>query len=192
MGRLDNQVIIVTGGGHGFGAGIARRLDSEGASVIIADMSDKTAESVIADLKNASHFVKMDVSKEADWKRLISEAESKFGGITCVVNNAGTSHPNKASDLVSDDEFDRCFNVNVKSVFYSAKLILPRWKDGRVKGSFINIASVGATRPRPGLTWYNASKAAVHNATKSLAAEYGPHGIRVNSICPLLVVSIHC
>jgi len=87
---------------------------------------------------------------------------------------------------VTEDDFDRCFNVNVKSIFFSIGAFVPKLLEEKRPGVIINIASIGATRPRPGLVWYNASKGAVWNATKGLAAEYGPYGIRVNSICPLL------
>jgi NAD(P)-dependent dehydrogenase (short-subunit alcohol dehydrogenase family) len=90
---------------------------------------------------------------------------------------------------VTEDEFDRVFAVNVKSIFYSARHIIPNLINQSTGGSIINIASIGALRPRPGLVWYNASKAAVTNATKGLAAEYGPHQIRVNSILPLLTAT---
>jgi NAD(P)-dependent dehydrogenase (short-subunit alcohol dehydrogenase family) len=87
---------------------------------------------------------------------------------------------------VTEDEFDKVFTVNVKSIFHSTRHFIPNLINQGEGGSIINIASIGASRPRPGLVWYNASKAAVANATKGLASEYGDKQIRINSICPLL------
>lgn len=102
------------------------------------------------------------VTSSADWAKLVQTAESKFGGVDCVVNNAGTSYKNKPTLEVTDDEFDRVFAVNVKSVYLSVPVAVPALKK-RGGGSIINIASIGAMRPRPGLVWYNASKGAVAN-----------------------------
>ena len=87
---------------------------------------------------------------------------------------------------VTENEFDRCFRVNVKSIYHSIAVVVPKMIEQKSGGAIVNVASIGAMRPRPGLVWYNSSKGAVTNATKGLAAEYGPHQIRVNSVCPLL------
>jgi len=135
------------------------------------------------------HFIKMNVTSEADWETVIENTLAKWGRIDILVNNAGTSYRNKPTVEVTEDEFDKVFSVNVKSIFHSARHFIPNLINQSSGGSIINIASIGALRPRPGLVWYNASKAAVSNATKGLAAEYGPHQIRVNAILPLLTAT---
>jgi NAD(P)-dependent dehydrogenase (short-subunit alcohol dehydrogenase family) len=184
--RLQGKVAIITGGGSGFGEGISKRFAQEGAKVIIADMNPTGGERVAATNPSSMAFVQADVTKEEDWKSLISTTIQKYGRIDILVNNAGTSYKNKPTLEVTEEEFDRVFSVNVKSIFFGAAHFIPKLMEQKQGGSMINIASIGATRPRPGLVWYNSSKAAVWNATKGLAAEYGPHQIRVNSLCPLL------
>jgi len=186
LSRLQGKVAIVTGGGSGFGAAIARRFGEEGAKVIVTDINVAGGEKVAAQNSANLVFQRMDVTQESDWKATVDLAFSKFGGLDVLVNNAGTSYPNKPTVEVTDDEWERVFKVNVKSIFLSAKVVLPRLIEQAKGGSIINISSTGATRPRPGLVWYNASKGAVTNATKGLAAEYGPHNIRINSVAPLL------
>jgi len=132
------------------------------------------------------HFIKTNVALEADWENLMENTLAKWGRMDILINNAGTSYKNKPTIDVTEDEFDKVFAVNVKSIFHSARHFIPNLINQGEGGSIVNIASIGATRPRPGLVWYNASKAAVTNATKGLAAEYGDKQVRVNSVCPLL------
>jgi len=179
-------VAIVTGGGSGYGEGIAHTFGAQGAQVIIADINDEGGKRVAATLPSNLTFFHTNVAKEDDWKALIEFTVQKFGKIDILVNNAGTSYKNKPTLEVTEEEFDRVFLVNVKSIFFSIAAIIPQLLSQNTTASIINIASTGATRPRPGLVWYNASKGAVQNATKGLASEYGKHGIRINSICPLL------
>jgi len=184
--RLEGKVAIVTGGGSGFGEAISKRFAEEGAKVVVADMDPVGGERVANFQPHAMHFVKTNVANESDWETLIENTLDKFGRMDILVNNAGTSYKNKPTASVTEDEFDKVFAVNVKSIFHSSRHFIPNLINQGDGGSIINIASIGATRPRPGLVWYNASKAAVTNATKGLAAEYGEKQIRVNSICPLL------
>ena len=106
------------------------------------------------------------VTDAAVWKTLVGTAKDKFGGLDIVINNAGTSYRNKATADVTEAEFDRCFSVNVKSVFLSVPACVPALEE-RGGGAIINVASIGASRPRPGLVWYNASKGAVANVSVS-------------------------
>ncbi|KAL1889139.1 hypothetical protein Sste5346_009086 [Sporothrix stenoceras] len=183
--RLAGKVAIVTGGGSGYGAGIARRFAQEGAKVVVADINEAGARETAESLPSSMSFLKTNVTDHSDWQRLLDTTEQRYGRIDCLVNNAGTTYKNKPTLDVTEEEYQRCFDVNVKSIFHSTNLLVPRLiKQGG--GVLLNVASVGATRPRPGLVWYNASKGAVWNATKGLAAELGPHKIRVNSVCPLL------
>jgi 3-oxoacyl-[acyl-carrier protein] reductase len=186
--RLEGKVAIVTGAASGFGKGIAERFVREGASVLIADLSAEAGETVAAALNavrpDAARFVRTDVSRDADTAVAIATAIEAFGGLDIVVNNAGYTHRNKPMAEVTEDEFDRIFAVNVKSIFLSVRHAAPHL--AAKGGSILNIASTAGLRPRPGLTWYNSSKGAVITATKSMAVELAPKQIRVNCLCPVL------
>ncbi|PLB51964.1 oxidoreductase [Aspergillus steynii IBT 23096] len=184
--RLHGKVAIVTGGGSGFGAAIARRFGEEGASVIIADINADGGQKVAAQDPDHLLFQATDVTSAEDWKAVVDTAFEKFGRLDVLVNNAGTTYRNKPTAEVTEAEWERVFNVNVKSIFLGTNAFMPRLMEQGQGGSMINVSSTGASRPRPGLVWYNASKGAVSNATKGLAAEYGPHNIRVNTVSPLL------
>jgi len=184
--RLANKVAIVTGGGSGFGEAISKLFAEEGCKVIVADMDPVGGECVAAYHSKSMHFFRMNVTSEQDWETCIENTVGMWGRLDILVNNAGTSYKNKPTLDVIEDEFDKVFAVNVKSIFHSSRHFIPNVINQGEGGSMINIASIGATRPRPGLVWYNASKAAVANATKGLAAEYGEKNIRINSVCPLL------
>lgn len=108
------------------------------------------------------------VTSQSDWKKMVDLAREKFGGIDILINNAGTSYKNKPTVDVTEDEFDKVMAVNVKSIYFSIPAIIPAMKE-RGGGSIINIASIGAMRPRPGLVWYNASKGAVANVCFAFA-----------------------
>lgn len=109
---------------------------------------------------------------------LFKTDESRYDPVSFLVNNAGTSYQNKPMNESTLKDFEKCFDVNVKSVFFGSQAFLQRALTNGTGGVILNIASVGATRPRPGLVWYNASKDAIWNVTKGLATYYGPHGGR--------------
>jgi len=176
--RLNDKVAIVTGAGSGFGARIAKRFAEEGARVVVNDI-DARGERVAREL--GARFVQGDVTKAADWARLVREAGPE---LAIVVNNAGWTHRNRPYLEVSEEEFDRVFAVNVKSVYLSAMHAVPVFRR-RGGGSIVNIASTAGVRPRPGLTVYNSSKGAVIIMSKSMAAEFGPDKIRVNCVNPV-------
>lgn len=176
----------ITGGGSGYGAGIATRFAQEGAKVVIADVNEEGSQRIASAYPESLSFHKTNVTSESDWQPLFKTAESRYGPVSLLVNNAGTSYKNKPTSEVTLKDFEKCFDVNVKGVFFSSQTFLQRALSNGTGGAMLDIASVGATRPRPGLVWYNASKGAIWNVTKGLAAEYGPQGIRVNSLCPLL------
>ncbi len=180
--RLKGKVAIVTGAGSGFGVGIAKRLAEEGARVIVVDIDGKNGNRVAQELNTA--FVQADVTKAADWARLIAEAVAKFGRLDVVVNNAGWTHRRKPYVEVSEAEFDKVYAVNVKSIYLSAIHALPAFRK-LGGGCFVNIASTAGLRPRPGLTVYNSSKGAVILMSKSMAAEFGPDKVRVNCVNPV-------
>ncbi len=185
--RVEGKSIIVTGAGGGIGEGIARRLASEGAAVIVNDINAALSEKVTADINAAggrARFVAGDVTKSADWQALVAAAQAFGGKLDVIVNNAGWTHRNRPLLEVSEAEFDKVYAVNMKSIYWSAIHGVPALTAAG-GGSFINIASTAGVRPRPGLTWYNGSKAAVIVTSKSMAAELGPDNIRVNCINPV-------
>jgi 3-oxoacyl-[acyl-carrier protein] reductase len=176
--RLKDKVAIVTGAGSGFGAGIARRFAEEGAQVIVNDVSPQ-GEKVAQEI--GGRFVQGDVTKGADWAKLVREAGER---LDIVVNNAGWTHRNKPYLEVTEAEFDKVYAVNVKSIYLSAIHAVPVFRR-RGGGAIVNIASTAGIRPRPGLTVYNSSKGAVINMSKSMAGEFGPDKIRVNCVNPV-------
>lgn len=182
--RLKDKVAVVTGGASGFGAAIARHFVDEGAKVVILDLNGEGAARVAANTGGAVAMAG-DVSKRPDIDKAVAMALDKFGRLDIVVNNAGWSFRNKPIMDVTEEEFDRVFAVNVKSIFHMTNAVVPvmRRQGG---GCIINIGSTGGIRPRPGLTWYNGSKGAVITTSKSLAAELGPDNIRVNCINPVM------
>jgi len=176
--RLKDKVTIVTGAGSGFGAGIAKRFSEEGAKVLVNDISpggEKIAREI------GGKFVQADVTQAAGWERLVREAGPE---LSIVVNNAGWTHRNKPFLEVTEAEFDRVYAVNVKSIYLSARHVLPVFRK-RGGGAFVNIASTAGVRPRPGLTVYNSSKGAVITLSKSMAGEFGPDKVRVNCVNPV-------
>ena len=185
--RVKNKSIIVTGSGGGIGEGIARRLAAEGAQVIVNDINVALGEKVVAAIVKAggtASFFAADVTKSAEVKALVDAAVQRYGKLDVMVNNAGWTHRNQPALDVSEDEFDKCYAINVKSIYLSTIHAVPVFR-ANGGGSFINIASTAGVRPRPGLTWYNGSKGAVITTSKSLAAELGPDNIRVNCINPV-------
>jgi 3-oxoacyl-[acyl-carrier protein] reductase len=185
--RVANKSIIVTGAGGGIGEGIAKRLAAEGANVIVNDINvaagGKVAAEIVAAGGKASFFA-ADVTKTDDVKALVQAAVQRHGSLDVMVNNAGWTHRNRPALEVSEDEFDKCYAVNMKSIYLATIHATPVFRS-QGGGSFINIASTAGLRPRPGLTWYNGSKGAVIITSKSLAAELGPDNIRVNCINPV-------
>lgn len=185
MGQLQGKIAIVTGAGGGFGEGIAELYIREGAKVVIADIRDDAAKAVAQRLGASASAYTCDVSQAHSVQALVDHTVKVFGVPDIVVNNAGVTHLNKPMLQVSEAEFDRVYNVNVKSIFHMAHAVVPhmRQKGG---GVILNIGSTAGIRPRPGLTWYNGSKAAVNIISKSMAVELGPDKIRVNAICPVM------
>ena len=185
MNKLDNKVAIVTGAGNGFGEGIARLFVREGARVLIVDLDQNRAQAVAESIGENAIAVRCDVSQAQDVNSAVEICTQRFGIPDIVVNNAGTTHRNQPMLDVDEETFDRVFNVNVKSIFHMARAAIPLMRQ-QGHGSIINIGSTAGIRPRPGLTWYNASKGAVNLLSKSMAVELGPEGIRVNAICPVM------
>lgn len=185
MHRLKNKVAIVTGSASGFGAEIARSYAREGAKVVLADLNLAGAQSVADKIGAAAIAVKCDVSKREDIDSVVKVALDQFGSIDIVVNNAGFTHKNQPFLDVDEVTYDRCFDVNVKAIYHMINAVVPLMRLKK-SGCLINIGSTAGIRPRPGLTWYNASKGAANLLSKSLAVELAADNIRVNVICPVM------
>lgn len=182
--RLEGKTAIITGAAAGFGEGMARRFAQEGAKVVIADLDINGAERVAADIGSAAVAIKTDVTRMQDNQAMAAAAMELGGAIDIFILNAGCTHPNGPMLDVDEEMFDRVSNVNMKALFYASKCIVPQMeKQGG--GSILATASTAGLRPRPGLVWYNASKAWVINACKCMAVELAPKNIRVNSLCPV-------
>ena len=185
--RLEGRAAIVTGGGSGFGEGIAHRFAAEGAAVVVVDIDGAKAQAVAAAIgAKGGRAVALlaDVGRDADAGRMVGTALERFGRLDVLVNNAGITHRNRPMLEVEEAEFDRIFQVNVKAIYLAARHAVPPMRAAG-GGVILNTASTAGIRPRPGLTWYNASKGAVITMTKSMAVELAPERIRVNCLCPV-------
>ncbi|MEM6481408.1 MAG: glucose 1-dehydrogenase [Pseudomonadota bacterium] len=180
--RLEGKTAIVTGGASGFGEGIVRCFLNEGAKVMIADINAPAAMGLAQTL--GSSACPVDVSDGASVAALAQAAEKTFGPTDIVVNNAGITHLPQPAEDIGEDDFDRVFAVNCKSVYHTARAFLPMMK-ARGSGVILNVASTAGVSPRPRLNWYNASKGWMITATRALAVELAPMGIRVNAINPV-------
>ena len=183
--RLENKVAIVTGAASGFGTEIARTFAREGARVVLADLNGDGVAAVAAEIGDRAYAIEADVADRDDVKSMVEAAVSEFGGCDILVNNAGYTHVNQPMLDVDEESFDRCYAVNVKAIYLAAIQAVPVMRE-QGGGVIINVASTAGLRPRPGLTWYNGSKAAAIGLSKSMAVELAPDGIRVNAICPVI------
>ncbi len=182
--RLKDKIAIVTGGGSGFGEGIVRKFVTEGAKVIVADRDLASAERVAETLGQSAVGVLSDVTSLEGFKASVDAAMTHFGGLDILVNNAGVPMAPTPLEDVDEELFDRLYSVNVRSIYNGARLVVPIMKQ-RGSGAILNVASTGAVRPRPHLTWYNATKGWVTTATRAMAIELAPSQIRVNAINPV-------
>lgn len=185
--RLQGKVAVVTGAASGFGAGVVRRFAAEGAKVVVADIDEARGCAVVDAIEGAggnAFFAQCDVSYWGDVEALVHGVLEYWGTLDILVNNAGVPQVNQPMLDVDEATFDRIFQVNVKSIYLTAHAVVPIMRETG-GGVIINTASTAALRPRPGLTWYNASKGAVVTLTKSMALELAPDRIRVNCLCPV-------
>lgn len=180
--RLKNKIAIVTGGGSGFGAGIVKKFIQEGAKVVVADLNLENAKKVAMD--TGGFAVEVDVSNSLSFKNLVDKTLEKFGKIEIMVNNAGITHLPNSMENISEAEFDKIFAVNSKSVFFSAKYLVPKMTSIG-GGNILNVASTAGISPRPNLSWYNATKGWMISATKAMAIELASKKIRVNALAPV-------
>ncbi len=180
--RLQGKTAIVTGAASGFGAGIARKFAAEGARVIVADLNMDAARDIAE--KTGGIACHVDVADDASVEAMSQTTLDQLGHIDILVNNAGITHlPGPLEDITVED-FDRVLAVNAKSVFLTARHIVPLMK-ARKSGAILNVASTAGVSPRAHLNWYNASKGWMITATKTMAIELAPSGIRVNALNPV-------
>ncbi|MFQ5439574.1 MAG: SDR family oxidoreductase [Paracoccaceae bacterium] len=180
--RLNGKTAIVTGAGSGFGAGIAAKFAAEGARVMVADINEAAARAIAEQIGGIAQVV--DVANGDSIQTMAEAAQVAFGDVDILVNNAGVTHLPGPLETISVADFDRVLAVNVKSVYLSARAFVPQMKERRA-GAILNIASTAGVSPRPNLNWYNASKGWVITATKTMAVELAPFGIRVNALNPV-------
>ena len=180
--RLQDKIAIVTGAGSGFGAGIARKFAAEGARVVVADLNGDAARAIAEDVGGIA--VTANVATE-DGIRAMTEAALNLGGrVDILVNNAGVTHLPSPMEEVSEADFDGILAVNCKAIYLAARTIVPLMK-AQKSGAIVNIASTAGVSPRPRLSWYHASKGWVITATRAMAVELAPFGIRVNALNPV-------
>lgn len=180
---LANRRALVTGAGSGFGLGIAQRLAADGARVACVDIDLRAAEAAAAALPGAL-AVACDVADGASVQALAATMQARMGGCDILVNNAALTQKPARIAKVAEADVDRLFAVNVKSLYHMAVHVLPLLRAAG-GGAVVNVSSVGALRPRPGMSWYNATKSAVLTLTQSMAAEYAADRIRVNAVAPV-------
>ena len=182
--RLQGKAAIVTGAASGFGAGIAKKFVAEGARVLIADLNFDGASAMAESLGASATSVHVDVAEDASVAHMVKYAADAFGNIDILVNNAGIGHVPQPLEGLDESGFDRLFAVNAKSVYLTARHVVPRMKAAG-GGTILNMASTAGISPRPRLTWYNATKGWMITATRSMAVELAPDNIRVNALNPV-------
>lgn len=182
--RMNGKTAIVTGGSSGFGAGIVRKFYAEGARVLIADLNEAMGQELAAALGEGVEVIATNVADGTSVQDMTDRAMALWGQIDILVNNAGVTHLPAPMEDVTEEDFDKVIAVNVKSVYLTARSIVPLMK-ARGTGAILNVASTAGVSPRPNLSWYNASKGWMNNATKGMAVELAPAGVRVNALNPV-------
>lgn len=183
--KLENKVAIITGGAQGMGASHAKRFVAEGAKVVITDILEEKGKALAQELGDNALFIKHDVTKAADWDKVVKETEAAFGPVNILINNAGVGFVKLIEDM-TEEEYRWEIDVNQVSIFLGMKAVVPSMKKTK-NGSIVNISSVAGLLALPQYIAYSASKFAVRGMTKVAALEFADYGIRVNSVHPGLI-----
>lgn len=183
MGRLTGKTAIITGAAQGMGANHVRRFVAEGANVVLTDVQEDAGAALAAEHGSQAHFVRQDVSSEADWVSVVAAAKSHFGRIDVLVNNAALFFACPV-DEVEPERVRRLLEVNVFGCWLGISKVAPVMKAQGGGGSIVNLSSLAGIRGIPSLSIYGASKAAIRGLTKSAAYDLGPDNIRVNAVLP--------
>lgn len=181
-GRLEGKVAIVTGGARGQGEAEARLFVAEGARVVVADVLEEEGRAVAASLGAAAQFERLDVSDEADWRRVVAATTARFGSLTTLVNNAGIVFFS-AFEETSLEDYMRVIQVNQIGTFLGMKTAIPLIAAAG-GGSVVNVASIEGTRGSNGLVAYGSSKWAIRGLSKIGSVEFARRGVRVNTLLP--------
>ncbi|KXF76383.1 3-oxoacyl-ACP reductase [Paramesorhizobium deserti] len=189
--KLDGRVAVVTGGGQGIGAACAQALGEAGATVIVAEMLPERVEAIVAELKKLgikAHGVTLDVTKSSEVDAVAAGIVKEHGRVDILVNNAGVAQSDVRAEDTTDEHWRFHMDVNVDGLFWCCRAFGRQMLE-QDKGAIVNIGSMSGfivNKPQP-QAFYNASKAAVHHLTKSLAAEWGARGVRVNAVAPTYI-----
>ena len=182
--RLENKTAVVTGAASGLGKAIVEKFLEEGSKVIIVDINKDAGRELSENLGSKTLALSADVGDAKSVENLQKSILASFDKVDVVVNNAGVTHLPTPLDEVTEEDFDRVFRVNCKSVYLMAKAFVPNMKN-QGSGCILNIASTAGVSPRPNLNWYNSSKGWMNTATRTMAVELAPFGIRVNAVNPV-------
>lgn len=185
MNRLNKKVAIITGASQGMGKSHAEMFVAEGAKVIMTDLNEESGREIASSLGENAIFIKQDVTKVEDWKKVVSEGEKKFGPINVLVNNAGILGPLAKIEELPDEDYMKVCAINQHGVLYGMKYTLPSMIKAGI-GSIVNVSSIAgivAIYGYPNVA-YMSSKFAVRGMTKAAAVEYAPNNIRANSVHP--------
>ena len=189
--KLEGRVAVVTGGGRAIGLACVQALAEAGARVVIADHDPAIAAEGQTEMRKAGHSVEvmeMDVTKPAQVTQAAADLAKRLGGVDILVNNAGIARSDTPAEKVADEHWLNVLDVNLNGVFWCCRAFGGQML-ARGKGSIVNVGSMSGfivNRPQP-QSYYNASKAAVHHLTRSLAAEWGARGVRVNAVAPTYI-----
>lgn len=181
---LEGRVALVTGAARGIGAATCRRLAEEGCMVAAVDVLDEELEQSCAAMPGTVVPIVADVSREEDCDAMVAEAAARFGGLDLFVNNAGVIGPRVPITELPVEEFDRVHAVNIRGAFLALRAALRQMQAQGRGGAVVNVASVGGLMAQPLSAAYGSSKRAIIGLSGTAAHENGPHGIRVNAVCP--------
>lgn len=190
MGKMDNKVVLITGGALGMGQSHAKVFAREGAQVVLTDINDAAGQATadaISQSGGKAIFFHHDVASAKDWQQVVAQCITRFGKIDVLVNNAGILLFRSIEDI-TDDEWDHTMNVNARSAFFGCKYVLPGMQNAG-GGSIINISSMFGLIGAPNAADYEASKGAVRLLTKAAAIDFAKFNIRVNSVHPGLIAT---